>query len=200
MKRWIVLGIAGIGAWVLGGMPVTGSAQHAHPGVSGVTERSPYAPSIPDVWVMDQHGQRRRFYSDLVRGRTVAIQFIFTSCTTVCPVLGHTFARVQERLGDRVGRDIRLISVSVDPENDTPDRLRAWGERFHVGPGWTLVTGRRTEIERLLRALGAYTGSREGHLTLVLIGSADGRRWVRVSGFQADALAEQVRQVADGVP
>src|ERR1041384_6287974 len=80
---------------------------------------------IPDVKVLDQDGNARHFYTDLIKDKTVAINFIFTNCTTICPPLAATFARLQKEMGDKVGRDVHLISISVDPLTDTPERLKA---------------------------------------------------------------------------
>src|ERR1044071_2568052 len=84
---------------------------------------------IPDVALVDQNGRSVRFYSDMVKGKTVVVNFIFTSCTTVCSPMGANFAALQQRLGDR--SDVALLSVSIDPTTDTPARLRSWSERFH---------------------------------------------------------------------
>ena len=124
--------------------------------------------NIPDVEVLDQDGNVRHFYTDLIKGKTVAINFIFTNCTTICPPLGATFARVQRELGDK---DVHFISVSVDPLTDTPERLKAWGAKFKAGAGWTFVTGNKPEIDRLLRALGAATARREDHTPSVIVGN-----------------------------
>jgi len=88
--------------------------------------------------VLDQGGRRLRFATDLVAGRLVAIQFVFTNCTTICPPLAATYGRLLQLLGDRAGREVFLISVSVDPTNETPVRLKAWAQKFGAGPGWTL--------------------------------------------------------------
>ena len=139
--------------------------------------------SIPDVELIDQDGRRVHFYSDLVKGRTVAINFIFTTCTTICPPLGATFARVERELGERAGRDVRLISVSVDPATDTPERMKAWGAKFKAGAGWTLVTGAKPVVDELLRALGAQTGRPEDHSPAVLIGNDASGQWTRTYGL-----------------
>jgi cytochrome oxidase Cu insertion factor (SCO1/SenC/PrrC family) len=124
---------------------------------------------IPDVSVRDQDGKRLSFYTDLVKGKTVAINFIFTTCTTICPPLAATFARVQRELGERVGRDAHLISISVDPVTDTPERLKSWGEKFHAGQGWTLVTGNKPDIDRLLNALATSITNKNDHSPTVII-------------------------------
>ncbi len=110
---------------------------------------------IPDTVVYDQHGKRLNFYTDLVKGKVVAINFIFTTCTGVCPPLTATFRGVQRQLETEAGRDVRLISISVDPTVDTPERLRDFAAKFNAGPGWTFVTGSKPEMDSLLRALGA---------------------------------------------
>ena len=137
---------------------------------------------IPDLPVFDQDGRKLNFYSDLVKGRTVAINFIFTTCTTICPQLTMAMRKTQQQLGARVGRDIWLVSVSVDPATDVPERLHRFAAKFDVGPGWTFVTGRKTDIDRLLTALG-NNGSGSDHATTVLIGNEPAGHSVRSSGF-----------------
>jgi cytochrome oxidase Cu insertion factor (SCO1/SenC/PrrC family) len=148
------------------------------------------APSIPDVELIDQDGRPVHVYSDLIRGRRVAMNFVFTTCTTICPPMGANFERLQKVLGARAGRsgnDVRLISVSIDPQTDTPQRLKAWGAKFHAGPGWTLLTGRKEEVDRLLKALGVYTPDRADHSPLVLLGNEPAKRWTRAYGLAAPA-------------
>ncbi|HYO62468.1 MAG TPA: SCO family protein [Pyrinomonadaceae bacterium] len=125
--------------------------------------------TIPDLELLDQDGKTVRFYSDLVKGKTVAINFIFTTCTTICPPLGATFARVQKELGPRAGSDVHFISVSVDPATDTPERLKAWGAKFKAGPGWTFVTGDKASVDQLLNALAASASKREDHSPTVVV-------------------------------
>jgi len=148
--------------------------------------------NIPDIELLDQNGRKIHFYTDLVKGQTVAINFIFTTCTTICPPLGATFARVQKELGDKVGRDIRLISISVDPATDTPERLKAWGAKFHAGDGWTFVTGNKPDVDELLRALGASSARREDHSPTVLVGNDASGNWTRTYGL---AKASQLVQI-----
>ncbi len=139
--------------------------------------------NIPDVELLDQNGRKVHFYTDLVKDQTVVINFIFTTCTTICPPLGATFARVQRDLGDKVGRDVRFISISVDPATDTPERLKAWGAKFKAGDGWTLLTGNKPQVDELLRALGASSARREDHSPTILIGNAAHGNWTRTYGL-----------------
>ena len=149
----------------------------------GAGENGSTAPRIPDAEVLDQDGRRVRFYTDLVRGKIVVVQFVFTTCTTICPPLGATFARVERELGERAGRDVRLISVSVDPATDTPERMKEWGAKFKAGAGWTLLTGAKPAVDELLRALGAQTGRPEDHSPAVLIGNDASGQWTRTYGL-----------------
>lgn len=149
--------------------------QHGHapgPARENAPQRQgPAKLSIPDVTLLDQDGREVRFYTDLVKGKVVVINFVFTSCTVVCPPLGANFGRLQYMLGERLGRDVHLISVSTDPETDTPARLRDWGARFGAKPGWTLVTGEKAELDRVLLALTGDTTRKGAHSAVVLVGS-----------------------------
>jgi cytochrome oxidase Cu insertion factor (SCO1/SenC/PrrC family) len=138
---------------------------------------------IPDVDVLDQDGNRLRFYTDLVKGKTIAINFIFTNCTTICPPLAATFQRVQKQMGDKVGKDVHFISISVDPVTDTPERLKAWGAKFKAGAGWTFVTAPREEMEKLLNALGASVSRREDHTPALIVGNDLKGVWTRTYGL-----------------
>jgi protein SCO1/2 len=147
---------------------------------------------VPDTTVYDQHGTRLHFYKDLVKGKTVAIDFVFTTCNGVCPTLSAKFRQVQQALGERVGRDIQLISISVDPTTDVPERLNAYAEKFHAGPGWTFVTGSKPEIDELLRALGAFSSDKSKHPQTILIGNDASGYWTRTLGLSP---AREVAQI-----
>jgi protein SCO1 len=147
--------------------------------------------SIPDVVLLNQDGEQVRFYSDLVKNKVVAINFIFTTCTTICPPMGAHFSKLQKLMGERVNKDFHLISISVDPLTDTSQRLKAWGEKFNAGPGWTLLTGPKHDVVKLLKALGVFTADKWDHTPLVLIGNEATGRWVRADGLASPAkLAE----------
>lgn len=149
--------------------------------------------SLPDVEVVDQNGRKLRFATDLVGDRVVAINSIFTTCTTICPALGLTFTRLQREMPERVGRDVLLISISVDPENDTPQRLKAWAAKFGAPPGWTLVTGKKRDIDVLLKALGTYTADFRNHQPVTVVGSIASPSWQRLYGFPpADRLGAAI--------
>jgi protein SCO1 len=147
------------------------------------TAVSPKPFQIPDTTVYDQDGKKLHFYTDLIKGKTVAINFIFTTCTTICPPLTATFRKLQQELGERVGRDLQLISISVDPATDVPERLKAYSDKFKAGPGWAFVTGDKQELDLLLKSLGASVGDKKDHTPMVLIGNDKAAYWTRTYGL-----------------
>jgi len=146
---------------------------------------------IPDARVYDQNGKRLNFYSDLVKGKTVAINFIFTTCTTICPPMTATFRRVQQDMAG-LPLHVELISISVDPTTDTPERLRDFAAKFKAGPGWTFVTGDKTEIESLLQALGAAVDDKNDHTPMILVGNDPAGYWTRAYGLSSPAALVKV--------
>lgn len=171
-------------------------ASPADPATEGAAAASSLR--IPDATVYNQNGRRLNFYTDLVKGKVVAINFIFTTCTTICPPLTATFRRVQQELGEHVGRDIELISVSVDPTVDTPERLFDFAAKFKAGPGWTFVTGDQAEIDSLLRALGVAVANKNDHTPTVLVGNDATGYWTRAYGLASPAtLVKVITQAAD---
>jgi protein SCO1/2 len=175
--------------------PVRAQHQHAESAPSASTiRREPIA--IPDVALLDQNGRTVRFYSDLVKGNVVAVNFVFTTCTTICPIMTVNFKKLRELAGDSV----HLISVSVDPLVDTPARLSAWAARFAVPAPWTLVTGSKPDVDRLLKSLGVFTADKLDHQAIVLIGSGIDNRWIRANALAAPSkLAELVAAVRTDV-
>lgn len=141
---------------------------------------------IPDSPILDQNGKSLHFYSDLIKGKTVAINFIFTTCTNICPPLTATFRRVQQEL-EKTGKKVTLISISVDPSIDTPERLHDFAAKFNAGPRWTFVTGEKAEIDGLLRALGVAVAYKNDHTPLMLIGNDVTGVWTRAYGLSSPA-------------
>ncbi|HKE55891.1 MAG TPA: SCO family protein [Pyrinomonadaceae bacterium] len=146
---------------------------------------------IPDVPVLDQNGKHLNFYSDLVKGKVVAINFIFTTCTTICPPLTATFRRVQQELSSQ-SVSAKLISVSVDPVVDTPERLRDFAAKFKADPDWTFVTGEKSDIDALLRALGVAVADKNDHTPMVLVGNDLSGSWTRTYGLSSPAALVKV--------
>jgi protein SCO1 len=172
-----------ISVFLLTLMAVTASAQPSCHSSNPPAETKRPKMEIPDVAVLDQHGNKLNFYTDLIKDKTVAINFIFTNCTTICPPLAATFQRLQREMGERIGKDVHLISISVDPVTDTPERLKAWGAKFKAGKGWTFVTGEKQEMDKLLTALGAAVSKREDHTPALIIGNDSKGVWTRTYGL-----------------
>lgn len=152
---------------------------------------------IPDARVYDQDGKEINFYRDLVKGKTVAINFIFTTCTTICPPLTATFRRVQQDLKANA-LEAQLISVSVDPTTDTPERLRAFAAKFKADPGWTFVTGDKNEIDSLLQAFGVAVANKNDHTPTILIGNDDAKYWTRAYGLSSPTTLVKIIAGAAG--
>jgi protein SCO1/2 len=153
---------------------------------------------VPDVELVDQDGKAVRVRSLLLAGKPVVVSFIFTTCTTICPMISTIVARAQDQLGDRAGREVRLVSITVDPGRDTPARLKAYAGRHHAGPGWIWLTGGRGAIEQVLRGMGAYTPNFADHPPMVLVGDGKGA-WTRLNGFPSQAaIVAQVDAHARG--
>ena len=126
-------------------------AQHHQHDQKGLLDAEPTAAAkyFSDVELIDQDGRKVRFYSDVLKGKTVVINALFTTCTNVCPPISRNLERIQEALGDRLGKDVFLVSITVDPVTDTPERLKEYAQKFHARPGWSFLTGRRrTSIRR----------------------------------------------------
>jgi cytochrome oxidase Cu insertion factor (SCO1/SenC/PrrC family) len=150
----------------------------------------------PDVTLVDPSGARVRLAEELAAGGPVLLQFIFTTCSTVCPVLAGTFAAVQEKLPEA-----RLLSISIDPEVDTPARLAEYARRFQAGPRWRLLGGRLDDVIAVERAFDAYRGNKMRHETLTFLHPGPRRPWLRLEGFLSAAeLAAEVRRAAAAAP
>jgi protein SCO1/2 len=142
--------------------------------------------AVPNTIFLDQNGNIVRFYSDLMRGKTLLVNFIFTRCTGSCPLSGMNFAQIQGLLVARGDRSISLISISTDPE-DTPDKLKHWAARFGAQPGWTLLSGSEAAVDEVARALTSAPAKKGEHVPAVLIGDDATGRWTRVYGLQTPA-------------
>src|SRR4030095_7689528 len=137
---------------------------------------------VPDVALRDQDGARVRLPQALTADKPVLLNFIFSTCTTVCPVLSASFSNLQKALGLQAG-EMRMISIATDPDHDTPEVLREYRERFDAGPEWEFLTGSREDIDRVLKAFGAYSQNKMTHRPLSFLRCAGGESWVRIDGL-----------------
>jgi protein SCO1/2 len=161
-----------------------------------VPAAAPAASYFPDVVLLNQDGESRRFYTDLVKGRIVVINTIFSDCGAVCPLMAERFAKIQTQLGDRVGRDVFLLSISVDPVTDTPEKLRTYATHLGAKPGWQFLTGEKSNIDLVLKKLGQYVESRDAHSNIVIIGNEPTGLWKKAFGL---AAPEEVIRVVESV-
>jgi protein SCO1/2 len=140
---------------------------------------------FPNVPLTTQDGATVHFYDDLIRGKIVVIDLIYTECKDMCPLETARLAQVQRLLGDRVGKDIFFYSITIDPKQDTPKVLKAYAEKFHAGPGWLFLTGKEEDILLISKKLGLYAdpdpANRDGHTPGVLLGNEPAGQWMRNS-------------------
>ncbi len=141
-----------------------------------------------DVPLLDQDGRELRLKDDLVGDRIVVMGFVYTSCTTVCPVISAIMQKLQKQLGERAGRDVQLISLSIDPLRDTPERLYEYAGRFDAGGGWRWVTGSSEAVTDTLKGLGTWTANYQDHPPLIMVGDGRTQQWTRFYGFTDPAV------------
>lgn len=143
--------------------------------------------------VLDQDGTTRRFATDVVGDHLVVVDFIYTSCGTLCPLQSSILADLQDLVGRRLGRDVRFLSLSVDPTVDDPKRLKAEAERYGAKPGWLFLTGAPKDMEIITTGLQAYVETPEEHPGFFLVGSAAESSWSKLDGLPApDLLGEKL--------
>jgi protein SCO1 len=151
--------------------------------------------AVPDVELIDESGKPVALRTLLAADQPVALNFIFTTCTTICPVMSATFAQMRRELGPEADR-IRLVSITIDPEHDTPAVLSRYAEHFGAPPGWSFLTGSPGDVEHVLRNFDAWTGSKTSHRPVTLLHRQGGGEWVRLEGLGSGAaLADQARTV-----
>ena len=160
------------------------SDPHAgHHQQGATTEPSAAQKYFTDVELLNQDGERVRFYSDVLKGKTVVVNAFFTTCTSVCPPMNRNFEKIQEALGDRLGKEVFLVSISVDPLTDTPPRLKEYAAKFHARPGWIFLTGKKENVDWALYKLGQYVESKDDHKTVIIIGNEPKGLWKKAFGL-----------------
>jgi len=138
---------------------------------------------VPDLELLNQDGVKGRFMSDFIGHRLAAVTFTYTTCTTACPILDGIFRQVQARLGDRLGQDIILVTLSIDPVTDIPQRLKAHAQKIEARPGWSFLTGQKQAVNRILKALEVYSLDIFNHPPTVFIVDWQQGLWTRINGY-----------------
>jgi protein SCO1/2 len=149
-----------------------------------------------DVELTNQNGDKMRLYTDLIAGKTVVINSFYSTCVGICPIMGATFKRIQTVFGDHLGKDLILISVTVDPETDTPARLREYAKSMSAKPGWYFVTGKKENVEAALAKLGLRVATKEAHTSVMLIGNEPKGVWKKAFGL---ARSEDILKLVEEV-
>jgi len=147
---------------------------------------------VPDVELIDANGSRTSLQAILDDDTPIALNFIFTTCATICPVMTATFAQMQRELGD-AAEQLRLVSISIDPEYDRPAVLKAYAAQFGAGPNWIFLTGDNSDIVNVLQSFDAYAGSKMNHKAVTLLKKPRDPAWTRIDGLASgDSLAQEV--------
>ncbi len=197
LLAWMVVGVSAL-LWLsaAGGEEADPHAQHRQmmEAPSAVT-RITASYTVPDIALVRSDGAHVKLAQELDDGRPVLLDFIYTTCTTTCPVMSLTFAEVQRRLGPQAAR-VKMLSVSIDPEEDTPRRLSEYAKHFRAGTQWSFYTGTLQASIAAQRAFDVYRGDKMNHAPATLFRSAPGQPWVRLDGLATpDNLLSELRPV-----
>lgn len=168
---------------------------------TSTAEQSPAHKYFTDVVLVNQNGERMRFYSDLLQGKVVIINSFFGSCKGSCLPMNRNLEKVQQALGDRAGKDVRIISISVDSVVDTPAVLKEYAKKLHAGPGWYFLTGDKENVDFALHKLGQFVPDKQDHLNIIIIGNERTGLWKKAFGLaQSDELIKVVESVLNDRP
>jgi protein SCO1/2 len=164
-------------------------------------EQSPARKYFTDVILVNQDGEKMRFYSDLLQGKVVIINSFFGTCQGSCLPMNRNLEKVQQALGERVGKDIHILSISVDPTVDTPTVLNEYAKKLHAGPGWYFLTGDKENVDFALRKLGQYVADKQDHLNIVIVGNERTGLWKKAFALaRSEELVKVVESVLNDQP
>ena len=150
---------------------------------SSATDKSPAdaaAKYFPNTELITQDNQKVKFYDDLLKDRFVVINFMFTTCTGICPPMTANLSKVQKSLAEEVSKQVTMISISVDPTTDTPERLKEYANKFRVQPGWYFLTGEKQNVELVSYKLGGFVKDKNEHSAILVIGNVRTGEWVKL--------------------
>jgi protein SCO1/2 len=168
---------------------------------TGAAEQSSAHKYFTDVMLVNQNGEKMRFYSDLLQGKVVIINSFFATCQGSCLPMNRNLEKVQQALGDHVGKDVFIISISVDPTVDTPASLKEYAKKLHARPGWYFLTGEKQNVDFALNKLGQFVSDKQDHLNIFIIGNERTGLWKKAFGLaQSDELVKVVESVLNDQP
>lgn len=189
MKRLLSIIVFAAGV----GVALAAAAQAAAPPEKTAAVRV----QLHDLPLLNQDGRPLRFKSDVIGNRLIAITFTYTTCTTICPILDSIFVKLQDKLGDRLGREVFLYTLSIDPVNDIPPRLKSYAGKLKAKPGWDFLTGNKTNVDKVLSGLDMYSGDILNHTPSILVGDGKSGVWRRFYGFpSADKLLTALNELS----
>jgi protein SCO1/2 len=163
---------------------------------AGQSEDSPAHTYFTDTLLVNQNGEQMRFYTDLLKGKVVIINSFFATCQGSCLPMNRNLEKVQEALGDRLGKEVNIISVSVDPGVDTPTKLKAYSKQLNARPGWYFLTGEKQNVDLVLKKLGEFVTDKQDHLNIFIIGNDRTGLWKKAFGL---APSTELVKIVDSV-
>jgi protein SCO1/2 len=149
-----------------------------------------------DIVLTDQNGHRVRLYEDVMKDRTIVLNSFFASCKGSCPIMTQTYLSLQNRFADQLGKELMLVSITVDPANDTPPKLAEYARRAKAKPGWLLLTGSKDEVTRALKKIGQYSETPESHMNIMVVGNDRTGLWKKAFAL---AKPEEIAKIVDSV-
>lgn len=183
-------------------MLLSARAIYAHEGeshdkMSAELKRSEINVTLPKVQMIRQDAKKVQLQNELGDGRIVVLSFIYTTCNAICPMTSHTIAKLQIKLGKDLAR-VHLVSISIDPEQDTPKRLADYAQKYNAGKTWDHYTGVEDASISVQKSLDAYRGDKMNHVPTTFIWRGKGEKWLRIDGFaSADDLAQEVHEMLE---
>lgn len=169
-------------------------------------EAKPAAPSpaqtyFSDVVLVNQNGEKMRLYSDLLQGKVVVINSFFATCPGSCLPMERNLEKMQQALGDRLGKEVHIISISVDPLVDTPANLKEYAKKLHARPGWYFLTGEKQNVDFALKKIGHLVANKQDHLNIFIVGNERTGLWKKAFGLApSDELIKVVESVLNDKP
>jgi len=168
---------------------------------SSPADQTPAQKYFTDVELVNQNGQKMRLYTDLLKGKVVIINSFFATCQGSCLPLNRNLEKVQQALGDHIGKDVFIVSISVDPLVDTPANLKEYAKKLNARAGWYFLTGNKQNVDFALTKLGQYVSDKNDHLNIFIIGNERTGLWKKAFGLApSDQLVKTVESVLNDSP
>jgi len=162
----------------------------------GANAESPGKKYFTDVLLVNQNGEKMRFYSDLLQNKVVVINSFFATCTGSCLPLNRNLEKLQRALGDHMGKEVYFVSISVDPTVDTPASLKEYAKKLNAGPGWYFLTGDKENVDFALKKIGHFVDDKNDHLNIFIIGNERTGLWKKAFGLARD---DELMKVVESV-